>query len=110
MRQGPLVNGLNIDAAHEQVFGLAAVVQVQKSLQHRSRSGRMIFNKKVCRAIQIRMLKMECYLVRAHGYLASPPHHLQFHHHKHSLPRQRYQAIRSPQVHPTLDPRYVTVW
>lgn len=110
MRQGPLVNRLDIDAAHEQVFGLAAVVQVQKSLQHRSRSWRMILNKKVCRAVQVRMLKVECYLVRAHGYLASPPHHLQFHHHKHSLPRQRYQAIRSPQVHPTLDPRYVTVW
>ena len=110
MRQGPLVDWLDIDATHEQVFGLAAVVQVQESLQHRGRARWMILNKKVRRAVEICMLKMERHLVGTQSYLASLPHYLQLHHHKHSLPRQGHQAIRRPQVHPTLDPRYVTVW
>lgn len=110
MRQWPLVNRFDIDAAHEQIFCLAAVVQVQKPLEHRRRAGRVILHENVRRAVQVRMLKVKRYLVGAQGYLAPLLHYLQLHHHKHPLPRQGHQAVRRPQIHPALDPRNVTVW
>lgn len=109
MRQGPLLYRLDIDAAGKKTFRLFAIVEQQLPLQDRGRSWWMVLHEYECRAAEVSMLYMKRNLMRAKVYLLAPLHHLQLHHHKLPLTLHRYQAVRRPQVHPALYPRYVAV-
>lgn len=59
MRQGPLVDWVNIDAAVQQLLCLLAPVEQQLPFQNRGRSWRMILDKNECRAAEVCVLEMK---------------------------------------------------
>jgi len=81
-----------IGSKHHQILSLPALIQQNFGLALADML--VVFYQKIGRAPELGMLKMKRYLVRAHPNLLPALHHLQFHHHEHSILPKRYQAVR----------------
>ena len=107
-RQNPSMQRLDSHAFLKHFSSLRARVKQQLIARCFLRECWMIFNQNKSRAFQLSVFKMKRYLMRTQVYLQSFLHHLQLHHHELPQTLQRYQTVRDSQIHPRLDPRYMT--